>query len=88
MKYFVWLEYYAAAPVSRNVKSDELKYADGHVHGVQPTQEQTDSRQASLNANVAAVYATYNRAHAADIVAAPADDAIEAARTVRTRSER
>ena len=50
--YFVWLEYYAAAPVSKNVKSDELKYADGHQHGVQPTRGQVDGLQPSLTSNV------------------------------------
>jgi hypothetical protein len=88
MKYYVWLEYYAAAPVSKNVKSDELKYADGHQHGVQPTQAQVDTLQESLNYNVAAVYATYNNNHLGAQVPYPGNAAVQAGRVVKTRSEK
>jgi len=84
--YFVWLEYYAAAPVSKNVKSDELKYADGHQHGVQPTQGQVDGLQPSLTSNVSAAYATYNRTHPAAVAVVPSNAAITQARLVKTRS--
>lgn len=86
--YYVWLEYYAANPVDKNVKSDELKYADKHQHGVQPTQTQLDSLQPSLAAEVAAVYATYNRNHPQAQQMAPNNAAIAAARTYKTRSAR
>jgi hypothetical protein len=84
--YYVWLEYYAAAPVSKSVKSDELKYADGHKHGVQPTQSQVDSLQPSLTANVTATYDAYNVKNPTATVAVPAGAAIQGARDVRTRS--
>jgi hypothetical protein len=84
--YYVWLEYYAAAPVNRNVKSDELRYADGHQHGVQPTPGQVDGQQPSLTVNVAGVYATYNLAHPGAVVAVPHEAAIKLARVVKTRS--
>lgn len=86
--YYVWLEYYAAAPVSKNVKSDELKYADGHQHGVQPTQGQVNGLQPSLTTNVSVVYATYNLAHPGAVVAVPSNAAIAAARVPKTRSAR
>lgn len=86
--YYVWLEYYAAAPVSKNVKSDELKFADKHQHGVQPTQGQVDSLQPSLTANVQGVYATYNVAHPGAVVAVPNNAAITLARQIKTRSAR
>ncbi|MGK5029026.1 hypothetical protein [Janthinobacterium sp. MDT1-19] len=84
--YFVWLEYYAAAPVSKNVKSDEMKYADGHQHGIQPTQGQVDGLQPSLTNNVLAVYATYNRTHPAAGAVVPTNAAITQARLIKTRS--
>ena len=86
--YYVWLEYYAGAPVSKSVKSDELKFADKHQHGVQPTQDQVDSLQPSLTANVAAVYAAYNRTHLAAAVGVPTNADITQARSVKTRSAR
>lgn len=87
MKYYVWLEYYAAAPVSKNVKSDELKYADGHQHGVQPSQIQVNGLQPSLTDNVTAAYSTYNGSHPQAPAAAPTNGVITAARIVKTRSE-
>jgi hypothetical protein len=87
MKYYVWLEYYAAAPVSKNIKSDELKYYDGHHHGVQPSQVQVDSLQLSLIANVTTAYTKYNAQHPTAPVAVPSNATIAAGRTVNTRSE-
>lgn len=84
--YYVWLEYYAAAPVSKNIKSDELKYASGHQHGVQPSQIQVNGLQPSLTANVSAAYAAYNKAHPGAVVAVPSNAAITTARTIKTRS--
>ncbi|OYO29017.1 hypothetical protein [Janthinobacterium sp. PC23-8] len=84
--YYVWLEYFAAAPVSKNVKSDELRYASGHKHGVQPSQIQVDGLQPSLTTYVSAAYASYNKAHPAAVVAVPTNTAITAARTIKTRS--
>jgi hypothetical protein len=86
MKYYVWIEYYAAAPVSKSVKSNEFKYADKHQHGVQPTQSQVDDLQGSLQTNVAAAYATYNGLHPTAVVAYPGNAAVQAARSVKTRS--
>lgn len=84
--YYVWLEYYAAAPISRNVKSSELRYATGHQHGVQPTPAQRNGLRPSLRANVAGAYATYNAMHPAAQVAAPAAAVIDGASVQRTRS--
>ncbi|NVE01787.1 hypothetical protein [Massilia sp. BJB1822] len=84
--YYVWLEYYADAPVSRNVKSNELKYFTGHKHGAQPTQEQVDKLQSSLTDNVTEAYEDYNDKHPANPATAPTDDAITQARVVKTRS--
>ena len=84
--YFVWLEYCAAAPVSKNVKSDELRYADGHQHGVRPTQDQLDGLLPSLMGNVSAAYATYNRTHPAAVVVVPSNAAITRDRLFKTRS--
>ncbi|WP_256081533.1 hypothetical protein [Massilia sp. YIM B04103] len=84
--YYVWIEYYAAAPVSRNVKSNELKYFTGHQHGVQPTQEQVDDLQSSLTNNVTTAYEDYNAKNPANLAAAPTNDAITQARVVKTRS--
>jgi len=86
MAYYVWLEYYCAAPVSKNVKSDELKYADKHVHGLQPTTTQQDSLLPSLYANVGTAYATYNQGHPDGVLAVPSNAAIQLARQVKTRS--
>jgi hypothetical protein len=86
MKYYVWLEYYAATPVSKNVKSDELMYYDGHQHGVQPSQTQVNTLSQSLINEVLAVYATYNSAHVNNQVPPPAANVITADRTVKTRS--
>ncbi len=83
---YVWLEYYAVAPVSKNVKSDELKYSDKHQHGVQPTQTQVNSLQPSLTSNVQAVYATYNSTHPTAVVAVPSNADIQQGRAVKTRS--
>jgi len=88
MKYYVWLEYYCAAPVSKNVKSDELKYADGHQHGVQPSQGQVDGLQPSLTVNVNAAYANYNANNPGNQQALPALAVITAGRVVKTRSEK
>lgn len=84
--YYVWIEYYAAAPVSRNVKSNELKYFTGHQHGVQPTQVQVDGLQSSLADNVTKAYEDYNDNHPANLATAPTNDAITQARVVKTRS--
>lgn len=88
MKYFVWLEYYCAAPVSKNVKSDELKYADKHEHGVQPTQQQVNGLQPSLTVNVNAAYATYNGKNPNAPQAVPGLQAITNGRVIKTRSEK
>lgn len=87
MKYYVWLEYYDAA-IAKNVKSDELKFYDGHQHGVQPSQNQVNGLQPSLTANVQAAYATYNRLHPDTPLVAPAAVVIQQGRTVETRSEK
>ena len=80
MKYYVWLEYYLA-PASKNVKSTELKFYDGHQHGVAPSQDQVDSLQSDLQITV-------QQAATAKTVAYPGDAAVLAGRTVKTRSER
>lgn len=84
--FYVWLEYYAATPVSKNVKSDELKYADKHQHGVQPTQTQINSLQPSLAANVAAVYAAYNNKNPGAAIAVPSNATIAQGCQTKTRS--
>ncbi|QBR70888.1 hypothetical protein CU048_05890 [Beijerinckiaceae bacterium] len=86
MKYYVWLEYYAASPVSKNVKSDELMYYDGHQHGVQPSQTQVNTLSQSLIGEVDSAYDTYNKAHVNNPASAPAPNVITADRTVKTRS--
>jgi hypothetical protein len=88
MKYYVWLEYYAAAPVSKNVKSDELMFSDKHKHGVQPTPEQKNSLLPSLYTNVEEVYDKYNFAHAAAPVEYPGNDSVKTGRSIKTRSEK
>lgn len=88
MKYYVWLQYYCAAPVSKSVKSDELKYADGHQHGVQPTQNQVDSLQPSLTVAVNAAYGNYNANHPNAPQPVPALQTIINGREVKTRSEK
>ena len=88
MKYYVWIEYYCASPVSKNVKSDELKYHTGHEHGVQPLQTQVDSLQSSLTAAVQAAYAKYNKTPGNTAQTAPTNAAITLARAVKTRSEK
>ena len=52
MKYYVWLEYYAGAPVSKNVKSSETKFYTGHQHGVRPSQNDIDGLESDLEARV------------------------------------
>ena len=88
MKYYVWIEYYCASPVSKNVKSDELKYYDGHQHGVMPSQEQVNTLQPSLTANVEAAYEKYNESHPNAQQVAPTNAVIKNGRTVKTRSEK
>ena len=88
MKYYVWLEYYAGAPVSKNIKSEELKYADKHEHGVQPSQTQVNGLQTPLTNNVTAAYATYNRLHPQNPQVGPTTGVITAGRIVKTRSEK
>ena len=51
--YYCWYQYYFAG-VHKSIKSDELRYAQGHVHGVQPTAQQWEGLQASLYTNVEA----------------------------------
>lgn len=80
MRYYVWLEYYLAA-AGKNVKSTELRYADGHQHGVQPSQSQVNSLQPDLQAAVFQVAQSKG-------VTYPGDPAVQAGRVVRTRSER
>lgn len=87
MKYFVWLEYYAA-PIAKNIKSNEFKYADGHEHGVQPSQTQCDNLQPSLTSNVQDAYDKYNLAHPQATLAAPNNATIQQGRSVKTRSEK
>jgi hypothetical protein len=88
MSYYVWLQYYCPAPVSKSIKSDELKYADKHQHAVQPTEQQKTSLLPSLYANVQAAYANYNVAHAGAPVLYPGDPTVLAGREVKTRSEK
>jgi tRNA U38,U39,U40 pseudouridine synthase TruA len=76
---YVWLEYYFAA-AGKNCKSDELQYQKKHVHGAQPSQDQVDSLQGSLEAAVQSAASQKN-------VAYPGDAAVRAGRTVKTRSE-
>ena len=72
--------------MNKNVKSDELKHADKHQHGVQPSQTQKDSLLPSLYSNVAAAYDVYNNQHATAQITAPSDDTIKANKIVKTRS--
>ena len=80
MKYYVWLEYYLSA-AGKNVKSVELKYADGHQHGVQPTQSQVNSLQPDLQAGVSSAALKAK-------VTYPGDEAVQDGRQVKTRSEK
>ena len=48
---YCWLSYYDSDTLKTS-KSDELKYADKHQHGVQPTEAQWDSLLPSLTQNV------------------------------------
>ena len=36
MALYVWAQYYYGAPVNKTIKSKEIKYAEKHVHGLQP----------------------------------------------------
>ncbi|MGP0009433.1 MAG: hypothetical protein ACLPIG_12125 [Methylocella sp.] len=87
MKYYVWLQYYADAPVSKSVKSNELMYYNGHSHGVQPSQEQVNTLSQSLIDNVDAAYTKYNQQNPNNQVTAPLPAVITANREVKTRSE-
>ncbi len=86
MAYFVWLQYFAVAPVSKAVKSMEYKYSDKHVHGLQPTQTQINDLLPSLYANVSSAYETYNENHPTAIVPYPGNIAVAQAYEVKTRS--
>ena len=80
MKYFVWLEYYLSA-AGKNVKSTELQFYNGHQHGVAPSQGQVNSLQPDLQAAVSSTAAKAG-------VAYPGDQAVQAGRTVETRSQK
>lgn len=47
MKYYCWMQYYDNE-THKQTSSDEIKYADGHQHGVQPTQRDWDECLADL----------------------------------------
>jgi hypothetical protein len=81
MDYYCWYEYYFAAPVSKNVKGDELRFAQGHQHGVQPSAAQWQTREASLYANVQTAGDEKDAAY-------PGDAAVLAAAVKKTRTAR
>ena len=81
--YYCWYQYYFAAPVSKTIKSDELRYATGHHHGVQPTAADWTSREPSLYANVRAAGAAKRPP-----VAYPGDATVLAGAEQKTRSAR
>ena len=78
---YVWIQYYAGPPVSKNVKSTELNYYTGSNNRARPTQRQVDDLQGDLEARVMAAYAKAG-------VAYPGDAAVLAGREVKTRSAR
>jgi len=75
--YYCWYEYYFAG-VGKNIKSDERRYATGHVHGVQPKAADWNAIKPSLYANV--------RAKATATHAYPGDATVLGAATQKTRS--
>jgi len=79
--YYCWLQYEWAAPVSKSVKGDELRFFTGHKHGVAPTAKQWESRRESLYANVRATGAAKRPP-----VDYPGDSVVLAAATQHTRS--
>lgn len=45
--YYCWEQYFDS-DTKKQTKSDEIRYAQGHDHGVQPTQQQWDDCLADL----------------------------------------
>ena len=86
MAYYFRLEYYAAAPVSKNVATDWIKYADKHVHGLQPTQTEISNDLPNLYSNVADAYQNYNTSHPAAVVPYPGNIAVQQGMQVKTKS--
>ena len=76
--YYCWYEYYWGAPVSKNIKSDERRYATGHVHGVQPKESDWAAIRPSLYTNV--------KAQAKTGAAYPGDATVLSNATKKTRS--
>ena len=64
--FYCWYAYYFGPPVFKNCTSDELHYAQGHRHGIQPTPAQWASLLPSLFANVERAALSKNASYPGD----------------------